>query len=239
MTLHSSTLMTSIWPLQKLHRTHTYYQFRNFDYILILYRGSMFPLTNTDILAPLIVGFALEQAAIDSLSLHFQSLITSFRQQGMGEAEITSKLFTLAQSREIKVTTLQSTQVYTEPAEAAEIVSTWLKAKNTPSARDQLIGVSRFIFLLHILSNGRFQVPATARVPEAFSPSSTPWPKHPISITLKNSTDFSVEYSYPEDGIENKGILHPYQISPIPTKFLMNTSYLFMLKQGRKIESIQ
>jgi len=102
----------------------------------------MFSLTNTDILAPLIVGFALEQVAIDSLSLHFQSLITSFRQQGMDEAEITSKLFTLAQSREIKVTTLQSTQVYTEPAEAAESVSTWLKAKNTPSARDQLIGVS-------------------------------------------------------------------------------------------------
>jgi len=110
----------------------------------------MFPLTDTDILAPLIVGFSLEQVAIDSLSLRFQSLITSFHQQGMGEAEIASKLFTLARSKEIKVTTLQSTQVYTEPAEAAETVSTWLKAKNIRSARDQLIGVCRFVYLLGV-----------------------------------------------------------------------------------------
>jgi len=152
MTLHFSSLMTSIWPLQKLHRTLTYCQFRNFD--LILCRGSMFPLTNTGILAPLIVGFALEQVAIDSLSLQFQSLIIKFHQQGMSEAEIASKLFTLARSRQIKVTTLQSTEVYTEPAEAAGTVSTWAKANNIASARDQLIGVCRFIFLLDILSNG-------------------------------------------------------------------------------------
>jgi len=83
---------------------------------------------------------------------------------------------------------------------------------------------------------GRFQVQSTARVPEAFIPPSTPLPTDPISITLENSADFTVEYSYPEDGIEKKGILHPYQISPTPTKFLRNTSYLFTLKQGRIIE---
>jgi hypothetical protein len=116
-----------------------------FHYVLILCRGSMFPLTDTDILAPLIVGFSLEQVAMKSLSLEFQSLITSIRPKVMDEAEIASKLFTLARSRKIKVTTLESTQVYTEPAEAAGNVSIWLKAKNTPSARDQLIGVCQFM----------------------------------------------------------------------------------------------
>ena len=136
--------MTSIWPLQELHRTPTYYQFRNFDYILSLCRGAMFPLTNTDILAPLIVGFVLEQVEIDSLASYFRPIVTKFQQKGMSEAEIASKLFTLARSKEVKVTTLKSTEVYTEPAEAAETVSTWLKAKATSSARDELLGVCRF-----------------------------------------------------------------------------------------------
>ena len=109
--------------------------------MLILCRGSMFPLTNTDILAPLIVGFSLEQVTMESLSLQFQSLITGYREKGMGEAEISSKLFALARSRKIEVTTLESTGVYTEPPEAAGNVSIWLKAKNTPAGRDQLIGV--------------------------------------------------------------------------------------------------
>ena len=139
--LHFRLLMTSIWPLQKLHRTHTYHQFRKFDYLLSLCRGSMLPLANTNILAPLIVGFALEQVEIDLLASHFRSIVTKFRQQGMSEAEIASKLFTLVRFREVKVTTLKSTEVYTEPAWAAETVSTWLKAKNTPSARDALLGV--------------------------------------------------------------------------------------------------
>jgi len=108
----------------------------------------MFPLTNTNILAPLIVGFALEQVAIDSLASHLRLIVTKLQQQGMKEEEIASKLFTLVRSKEIKVTTLKSTEVYKEPAEAAETVSTWLKAKNTPSARDELLGVCRFIFLV-------------------------------------------------------------------------------------------
>ena len=110
-------------------------------------------MTNTDILAPVIVGFALEKVAIDSLASRFRSIVTKFQQQGMTEAEISSKLLTLMRSKEVKVklTTLNSTEVYIEPAEAAETVSTWLNAKDTPSARDQLMGVCRFIFLLDIM----------------------------------------------------------------------------------------
>jgi hypothetical protein len=117
----------------------------------------MFALTNTNILAPLIVGFALEQLAIASLASHFRSIVTKFHQQGMSEAEIASKLFTLMGYKGVKVTTLKSTEVYTEPAEAAETVSTWLKAKNTPSARDELLGVCRFIFLFVILLMDAFR----------------------------------------------------------------------------------
>jgi hypothetical protein len=154
--LYFSSLMTSIWVLQNPHRTHTYYQFRNFDYILSLCRGSMFALTNTNVLAPLIVGFALEQVAIDTLASHFRSIVTNFQKKGMSEAEMASRLFTLLQTKEVKITTLKSTEVYTEPAEAAEIVSTWANAKNTPSARNELLArdildVCRFIFLLVIL----------------------------------------------------------------------------------------
>ena len=110
----------------------------------------MFPLTNTAVLAPLIVGFTLEQVEMESLSAsHFRSIVTKFRQQGMSEEEITSKLFTLLDSKGVEVTTLVSTGIYTEPAGVAESVSTWMNAENTPSARDELIGVliCRFISL--------------------------------------------------------------------------------------------
>ena len=118
----------------------------------------MFPLANTNSLAPLIIGFTLEQVTIDSLASHFRSIVTRFQQQGMSEAEIASKLFTLVRSKEVKVTILESMGVYTEPAEAAEAVSTWLKAKDTPSARDELLKVCRFIFLLVILLMDTFRL---------------------------------------------------------------------------------
>ena len=122
----------------------------------------MFALTNPNVLAPLIVGFALEQVAIDSLASHFRSIVINFQKKGMGEAEMAGRLFTLLQTKEVKITTLKSTEVYTEPAEAAEIVSTWLNANNTPSARNEIksiklekaergLTVCRFIFLLVIL----------------------------------------------------------------------------------------
>ena len=103
----------------------------------------MFPSTNTNILAPLIVGFTLEQIAIDSLVSRFQPIVTKFLQQGMSDAEITTGLFNLLRSKEVTVTTLKSTEVYTEPEEAAETVAKWLEAENTRSARGDtaLMGV--------------------------------------------------------------------------------------------------
>jgi len=194
----------------------------------------MFPLTNAGILAPLIVGFALEQVALDSIASHFRAIVTSFHKQGMSEAEIAGKLLTLMRSKEIKVTALKSTEVYTEPAGAADAVSTWLEANNTPSARNKLLGVCRFIFLLDILANGRFQIQSTARVPEAFIPPSDPWPESWIPITLINLADFVIQYSYPENGIEKTGILMENQISEQPTMFIVNTTYMFNLRSGRR-----
>ena len=109
------------------------------------------PLTNTNILAPLIVGFTLEQIAIDSLVSRFQPIVTNFQKKGMSEADITAGLLTLLRSKKVEITTLKSTEVYTEPPEAAEILSTWLGAKNTLSGRDKLLKVCEFIFMLVIL----------------------------------------------------------------------------------------
>ena len=58
-------------------------------------------------------------------------------------------------SKEVKTTTLKSTELYTDPAEVAEIVPTWLNANNTSSARNEVLArevleVCRFIFLLAI-----------------------------------------------------------------------------------------
>jgi len=198
------------------------YKFAHDFYVALakITSGSMFPLTNTAILAPLIVGFVLEQVAIDALASVFRPIVTKFQQQGMSEAEIASKLFTLMQSKEIKVTTLESTKVYTEPEEAAETVSIWLKAKNTPSARDELLGIR-----------------STPRVPETFTPPADPWPKNLVPITLKNLADFRVEYMYSEDGIKKDGVLTENQISGTPTMFYLNTPYMFNLRSGRKVES--
>jgi len=184
--------------------------------------GAMFPLANIDMLAPLIVGFVLEHVALNSLVSHFQSMVTNFHQQGMSEAELASKLHTAVQSKDIKVTTLKSTDVYTEPEEADETVLTWLNAKNTPSARDELLGI-QFI----------------PRVPEAFIPPADSWPKHRVPITLKNLADFRVEYMYWEDGIKKNGVLMENQINEEETMFFLNTPYMFNLRCGRRYESTQ
>lgn len=128
-----------------------------FDYIISLCRGSMFPLANTNILAPLIVGFTLEQVALDSLVSYYRGIVTHFQQQGMSEADLASKLLTLMRSKEIRVTTLESTEVYEEPREATKFISTWFNAEDTASGRDELLGVCRFIFLLVILLMDAFR----------------------------------------------------------------------------------
>ena len=65
--------------------------------------------------------------------------------------------FTGASDYNTPVTTPKSTGVYKELVEAVETISTWIKAKDTPSGRDELPGVCRFMFPLYILTNGRFQ----------------------------------------------------------------------------------
>jgi len=190
--------------------------------------GSMFALTNTNVLAPLIVGFALEQVAIDSLASHFRSIVINFQKKGMSEAEMASRLFTLLQTKEVKITTLKSTEVYTEPAEAAEIVSTWFNANSTPPARKE------------VLAREVSEIQAIERVPEAFITSGNPltWPEHLVPITLKNlSEDFIVEYMYPERGVKKYGVLKEGQISEKPTMFRLNTPYMFTLRKGRTIIS--
>ena len=107
----------------------------------------MFPLTNTEILAPLIVGFALERVALHSLASQYEKMVATFHQQGMSEAEIAEKLCAITNSGNTKVITLRSTEVYNEPAEATDTISTWKNAENTPSARNQLLQVCRFMSL--------------------------------------------------------------------------------------------
>ena len=46
-----------------------------------------------------------------------------------------------------------------------------------------------------------------------------PWLKHPVPITLRNLSDFSVEYMYSEDGIRRNGVLMANQINEVWTMF--------------------
>ena len=89
------------------------------------------------------------------------------------------------------------------------------------------------------LANGRFQILSTERVPELFISPTDPWPKHLVPITLKNLSDFRVEYMYWEDGIKKNGVLIENQISEKPTMFHLNTPYLFSLRGRGRIESTQ
>lgn len=89
------------------------------------------------------------------------------------------------------------------------------------------------------MANGRFQIQATERVPEAFIPPADPWPKHPVPITLKNLADFRIQYKYSEDGVRKDGVLTENQISENPTMFYLNNPYLFTLHKGLRVESTQ
>ena len=105
----------------------------------------MFPLTNTEILAPLIVGFVLERVALHSLASQYETMVATFHHQGMSEAEIAEKLCAITNSGNTKVITLRSTEVYNEPAEATDTISTWKNAENTDSARKVTSGVSIYV----------------------------------------------------------------------------------------------
>jgi hypothetical protein len=93
----------------------------------------MFPLVNISMLAPLIVGFALEQVEIDSMGTLFEELVKDGRQRGMSEAELASGLHSVM--RDTKTYSVTSTPVYTEPNDADQRVSIWANAKDIQSAR--------------------------------------------------------------------------------------------------------
>jgi hypothetical protein len=100
----------------------------------------MLPLTDANILAPLIVGFAFEQMALDSLIEEFKDVILRESEEG-STSEAAVKLHQILKSRGQKLISVESTQVYEEPPEASKNVSIWLKAKSTSSARDVLTNV--------------------------------------------------------------------------------------------------
>ncbi len=199
----------------------------------------MLPLTNTEILAPLIVGFALEHLEVDSLTTEFEPLVAQFHREGMSEADIVNKLFALMRSRSIKITSLKSTPVYSESPTAIQNISKWMKAQSTKAGRDLMQGVcfrnSDSSVCVYAYEN--HQIPQDKnRVPDEFV-TPDPWPKIQVSIILKNLGDDFILFYYSENGVEKSGKLDPKQIGPNPTKFLTNTPYLFSLKKGRNIQS--
>jgi len=61
------------------------------------------------------------------------------------------------------------------------------------------------------------------------------WPKHTVSITLKNLSEDTIEYRYVEDQEPQSGVLRPYQISERSDGFTVNTEYQFELRcHGRE-----
>lgn len=190
----------------------------------------MFPLTNTQILAPLLVGYMLERLALDSLALQYETIVTESHQKGMSEAQVIQKLHTLTRSRNTRVTTLQSTSVYEEPPEAAHAVATWVRAESTPAGRDQVLGVGRLVFLLlDISANGRFQIRPAPRVPETlFIPPPGPWPKVEVKVRIQNHGETIIFYQFPKDGkLEAKYVENGHVKDEI---FLANNNYMFVLK---------
>jgi len=59
------------------------------------------------------------------------------------------------------------------------------------------------------------------------------WPKHTVSITLKNTGRDAIQYRYREDGVTKSGIVMGGQILEQPTQFIMNTNYFIELRSGR------
>ena len=102
-----------------------------------------------------------------SLASHFRPIVTKFQQQGMSEAEIVSKPF-------LYLTTAPRSYyfwIYWGLYRACgggwnryNMVELPLKAKNTPSARDGLLVVCRFIIHISYFANGHLQIPAAERV---------------------------------------------------------------------------
>jgi len=65
------------------------------------------------------------------------------------------------------------------------------------------------------------------------TPPQEEWPKHTVSITLKNTGRDAIQYRYREDGVYKSGIVLGGQILEQPTQFIMNTNYFIELRSGR------
>jgi len=94
-------------------------------------------LTNIQMLAPLIVGFSLQEITSNSMLSEFEELVTDSYRKGMSEEKIASGLYNLWRHRGTKIPTLVSSPVYEEPEKAKEYVSIWFRAKDIQSGRDE------------------------------------------------------------------------------------------------------
>jgi len=94
-------------------------------------------LTNIQMLAPLIVGFSLQEITSNSMLSEFEELVTDSHWKGMSEEKIASGLYNLWRHRGTKIPTLVTRPVYEEPEKAKEYVSIWSKAKDIQSGRDE------------------------------------------------------------------------------------------------------
>jgi len=184
--------------------------------------GSMIPLTDANILAPFLVGFAFEQVGIDSLVQELKDFVLAKAKEGTSQADIAKQVQDILKSRGQSLISADTTKgVYEEPPEAEQAVAIWMKAKTLEAGRDEIL-----------------LMPSEPRVSKEFTPpSDLVWPKHPVSIRLQNLGNTIIEYQYPEDGVPKKGILDWGFISESSTTFTVNTPYLFSLRSGRKIVS--
>jgi len=180
----------------------------------------MVPLTDIRVLTPLIIGFALEQLALDELVRKYKEPIQKLHAKGQSLQTITETLWSWLSGEDQKVFTPQIGQIYHEPPEFDKIVQKWVKADNIISVRQEIKEMTKV----------RKRV-----LPEHIEPS-TGWPKTYVSITLKNLSDVKIDYRYRDpDGNptdeERIGSVEPHEL-PKLTKFLAHTAYNFKLKSG-------
>jgi len=90
-------------------------------------------------LAPLIVGFSLQEIKVHSMLSEFEEFVTESHRKGMNKEIIANMVYNLLRHRPggTKIPTLMSTPVYVEPKKAKQYVSIWSKAKNIQSGRDE------------------------------------------------------------------------------------------------------
>jgi len=192
-----------------------------YDALAQLTGGLMFPLTNPDLLAPLISGFAFEQIALDTLNDEFKEFVLEASRKGENQTKIVEKLQEKLKLRRQTIISAETTDLYVKTSEVNENVKTWLKAENISVGRDTLLGVI-----------------AEKRVPDEYGPPPIPWPSYLVNITFKNLGNHELQYSYMEDGQLKNGTLKQNEILPNPATFKVLKPYLFILRHEKEVKSV-